>query len=326
MPSFARKLVAVMLASLLVSSASALPFGHGGGGGGKPNEFDPAAMSSPEGQAAVAKKYWKGEGIKKIRAAGYKKAAIVEFAVEYVVMERHDYDGSGNFGLLDVAQYASGAGKKHVELDEDLKERLPRKLYDEMRERLIQQGFEVKTLDEVVSAPAYAQLTGTDDVKTKKATHGDAYTSTTTEKKEIYPVDGLINIKMGAFAAMNNVETQAELASQLGVDVLLRAHFKVGVIMGGRPTVEAASWISVGAGPTSSTGPGGNARYSFAQWGQLNAKDGFVYNKDVTDSIDHKGAKGKIMDVNSDAFEGALLEMFPSFVGMAATLMDAEGD
>ncbi len=319
MPSFAKRFVAVSLASLLVSSSA-----FAWGGGGKPNEYEPAVMSSPEGQAAVAKKYWKGTGIKKIRAAGYKKAAIVEFAVEYVVLEKKDYDGSGNFGLLDIAQAASGAGKKHVELDEDLKARLPRKLYDEMRERLIQQGFEVKTLEEVVASPAYAELTGTADMKKKKTTSGDAYTSTTTEKKEIYPVEGLINIKMGAFAAMNNIETQAQLASELGVDVLLRAHFKVGVIKGGRPTVEAASWISVGAGPTSSTGPGGNARYGFSQWGQLDAKDGYVYNQDVTDSQEHKGAKGKVMDVNSEKFEGALLEMFPSFVGMAATLLDAE--
>src|SRR5688572_5669896 len=101
MPSFARKIVALSLASLLVSS-SALAWG----GGGKPNEFEPAVMSSPEGQATVARKYWKGTGIKKIRAAGYKKAAIVEFAVEYVVLQRTDWDGRGNFGLLDVAQYA----------------------------------------------------------------------------------------------------------------------------------------------------------------------------------------------------------------------------
>jgi len=319
MPTFARKIVAVSIASMLVSTSA-----FAWGGGGKPNEFEPAVMSSPEGQATVAKKYWKGSGIKKISASGYKKAAIVEFAVEYVVLTRQDYDGGGNFGLLDIAQYASGAGKKHVELDEDLKQRLPRKLYDQMRERLIQQGFEVKTLEEVAAAPAYTELTGTSDVKNKKTTTGNAYTSSTTEKKEIYPVEGLVNIKMGAFAAMGNMETQAQLASELGVDVLLRAHFKVGVIKGGRPTVEAASWISVGAGPTSSTGPGGNARYNFTQWGQLDAKDGYVYNKDVTDSKEHKGAKGKVMDVNSEAFEGALLEMFPSFVGMAATLLDAE--
>ena len=95
------------------------------------------------------------------------------------------------------------------------------------------------------------------------------------------------------------------------------------VLKDNRPTLEDGSWISVGAGPKSSAGAGGNARYSFTQQGQLDAKDGFVYNQDVTDSRDHEGAKGTVMDVNSDAYRAALLKMFPAFAGMGITLLDS---
>ena len=318
-----RKLVALGLVSVLVSSpALAL-----GGGDRKANLYDPATMSTPEAQAASARKYWKGTGVKKIQAAGYKKAAIVEFSVEYVVMEKKDWSGRGNFGLLDIAQAASGAGKKRTEINEELKQRLPGVLYGELRDRMIQAGFDVKSLEEVTSSPAFAQLKGSGEADTKRSSYSSrgGYNAGS-EKKEIYPVDGLVNIKMGAFAAMSNAETQAELASQLGVDVLLRAHFRVGMEKGGRPSLEAGSWISVGAGPSGGTGPGGNTRYGFAQWGQLDAKDGFMYNADCADEIAHKGAKGKVTEVNEVMYEAAIKEMFPAFAGMAVTLLDGDGE
>ena len=323
MTPVSKQLVALGLASLLATSpALAL-----GGADRKANLYDPATMSTPEAQAASARKYWKGTGLKKIQAAGYKKAAIVEFSVEYVVMEKKDWSGRGNFGLLDIAQAASGAGKKRTEINEELKQRLPGELYEQLRQRLIEAGFEVRTLDDVTGSPAFAQLKGSGEADTKKSSYSSrgGYDAGS-EKKEIYPVDGLVNIKMGAFAAMSNLETQAELASQLGVDVLLRAHVRVGMEKGGRPSLESMSWISVGAGPQASTGPGGNARWSFAQWGQLDAKDGFMYNADCADEIVRKGAKGKVTEVDEAKYEAAIKEMYPAFAGMAVTLLDGDGE
>jgi hypothetical protein len=317
-----RRLACLALASLLASS----PAWGWGGPDMKANLYDPATMSTPEGQAAAARKYWKGTGIKKIQAAGYKKAAIVEFSVEYVVMEKKDWSGRGNFGLLDIAQAASGAGKKRTEIGEELKVRLPGELYELFRERLVTAGFEVKTLDEVRNSAAFAKLTGSGEADTKKSSYSSrgGYNAGS-EKKEIYPVDGLINIKMGAFAAAGNMETQAELAHELGVDVLLRAHFRVGLEKGGKPSLESMSWVAVGAGPQAHEG-GARTRYSFAQWGQLDAKDGLMGAESAAASVDHKGAKGKVTDVDEAAYEAALKEMFPAFAGMAVSLMDGDGE
>lgn len=323
MTSLSKKLVALGLVSVMASPAA----WAWGGPDRNANLFSPDTMSTPEQQSAIARKYWKGSGIKKIREAGFKKAAIVEFSVEYVVMEKKDWDGHGNFGLFDIAQAASGAGKKQMELAEDTKQRLPGELYEALRQRLISAGFEVKTLDEVVSSPAFAELNGSADVKEKKSKYDSAGYNDGKEKKQIYPVPGLINIKMGAFAAMGNMETQAELASQLGVDVLLRAHFRVGVEKGGRPTLEASSWISCGAGPTSSPmGTAGKVRYGFSQWGQLDAKDGLEYYADCAASAEHKGTKGKVFSMDEPKYEAALKEMFPAFAGMAVTMLDSDGE
>lgn len=322
MHSVPKKLVALGLVSLLASS----PALAWGGPDRKANLYDATTMSSPEAQKATAKKYWKGSGIKKIQAAGYKKAAIIEFSVEYLVMEKKDWSGRGNFGLLDIAQAASGAGKKQMEINEETKMRLPAELYDLLRERLITAGFEVKTLEEVTTSPAYAELRGDGDIDTKKSRYGNSYNAGK-EKKEIYPVPGLINIKMGAFAVMSNAETQAELAHQLGVDVVLRAHFRVGTEKGGRPSLESMSWIAVGAGPQAyGAGPGGKERYGFTQWGQLDAKDGFAWPESAADSVEHKGTKGKVADINEAQYETALKTMFPAFAGMAVTLLDGDGE
>jgi hypothetical protein len=317
MTTASRTLASTLAALLLSTSAFALPFG--GGGGGKPNEFEATSMATPEQLSAQAKKYWKGAGLKKIRAAGYKKAAIVEFSVEYVTLTKSDWTGHGNFGLLDVAQAASGAGKKKVELDEELKRSLPRVLHDAFRDQMIADGYDVKTVEEVVASPAFAQLAGSEDPGKKTTRDEHAYAADKKEKAEIYPVESLMNLKMGAFKVVENTETMAKLASDLGVDVLLRAHFRVGVIKGGRPTLEAGSWISVGAGPTAA-----GTRYGFAQQGRLDSKDGLVAAEDVTDSHEHHGAKGTIMDVNSDAYQAALLRMFPAYSGMGLSLLDSE--
>ena len=175
----------------------------------------------------------------------------------------------------------------------------------------------------MIASPAFAELKGSAEPGKDTDRTNNRFAADKKEKAEIYPVEGLLNVKMGAFAVMSNTETLAQIASQTAVDVVIRAHFRVGVIKGGRPTLEDGSWISVGAGPTSSQGAGGNARYYFTQAGQLDAKDGFVYNQDVTDSRNHEGAKGTIMDVNSDAYRAALLKMFPAFAGMGITLLDS---
>lgn len=316
--------------SILRSTAAALfvmlllaPPSFAWGGGGKPNEFDVATMGTLTQLGGQASKYWKATGLKKIRESGYKKAAIVEFSVEYVTLTKSDWTGHGSWGLLDIAQDASGAGKTKVELDQQLKESLPRELHDAFRQQLIDSGYEVRTLEEVVAVPAFATLTGSGDPAKKTQRTDHAYAPDKKVKAEIYPVESLINIKMGAFAAMSNTETLAQLGSDLSVDVVIRAHFRVGVIKGGRPTLEAGSWISVGAGPKASPGASGNTRYSFSQAGQLDAKDGFVYPENVTDSREHHGAKGTIMAVNSEAYRTTLLKMFPAFSGMGISLLDS---
>jgi hypothetical protein len=293
------------------------------GGGGKPNEYEPAAMATVPQLAAQAKKYWKATGLKKIRESGYSKAAILEFSVEYVTLSKSDWTGHGNFGLLDIAQKASGAGKFKTEIDAELKKTLPRELHDAFRQQLIDSGYEVATLEEVVASPAFAELKGSSDPGKDTDRTNNAFAADKKEKAEVYPVDGLMNVKMGVFAITSNLETMAQIASQTKAQVLVRAHFRVGVIKGGRPTLEDGSWIWVGAGPQASPGLGGNERHSFSQVGQLDAKDGFVYNQDVTDERDHKGAKGTIMVVNSDAYRAALLKMFPAFAGMGITLLDS---
>ena len=285
----------------------------------KPNEYDAAALATPAQLDAQAKKYWKGQGLRKIREAGYRKAAIVEFSIEYVTLSKSDWSGHGGFGLLDVAQAASGAGKRRLEIEPDLKARLPRELHDAFREQMVAEGYEVKTLDEVVASPAFAELKGSAEPGKAKSRDEHYAGADKTEKAEVYPVESLMNLKMGAFAAASNVETLARLGHDLGVDVVVRAHFRVGVIKGGRPTLEDGSWIWVGAGPQQS-----GERYSFSQFGQIGAKDGLVYDKDVTDAKDHQGAKGTVMVVSSDAYREALLTMYPAFAGMGLSLLDAE--
>ena len=152
---------------------------------GKPTAFDAAALASPEQLAAAAPRYWKPQGLKAIRAAGLKKAAIVEFSVEYVTVEKTDANGNG-CGLLDIAQ-AAGVGKKHTEIDQSVKESLPRDLHDAFSKQLTDAGFEVSSLESVSTNPAFAKLRGDDEPGTKRTVKGGGYRATKSTKMEVYP-------------------------------------------------------------------------------------------------------------------------------------------
>lgn len=303
-------LLSPALALLVASSA------HAAFGKYKPNEYNPEEMSTPEAIQANAGKYWKAQGLGKVRSAGFAKVAITEFNVEYVTMEKDDWSGRGSFGLLDVAQYASGAGRKKFEFSEEFKTKLPRTLYDRFVEQLAAQGYEVKPLDEVVGSEAFKKLAMRDE-NDKNARKSGYHT----QKSVVYPVEGLGDIKQGAFAIMGNMNAEAELLHDLGVDVGLHVTVKVGIWKKGSPSIQRDSSIQVYAGVNGMNTPSGNTKYMVSTQGTVASKDGFFYPENAIEAQERKGTY-KAQDVDEAKFEEMLLEMYPAYMGMAIAMFE----
>lgn len=306
-----------LLSALIgVGSADALPFG---GRKAKPNEFKPEEVSSPAALQKNARRYWKQHGLGKIRKAGFTSVAITEFNVEIMTSADYDASGKGNFGLADIGQLATGAGRKAFEFSDGFKQELPGRLYERFVSQLGDAGYEVKSLGDVAGSTAYAKFRGRN--KTDKNRASGKYKSSRTE---VYPVDGLVDLKDGAFAQMGNMNANAELLHELGVDVGLRVHVKVGIAKKGSPAILTGSMIQVSAGVDSNTGPGGKTRYWVEKYGSVSSKDGFFYPERVTKKAGRKGTRKK-HEVDEVAYESKLMEMFPPYMGMAISMFDQKG-
>jgi hypothetical protein len=282
----------------------------------KPNEFDAARFDTPEERAEQAGKYWRPQGLRKIRGSGFQKVVIPEFTVEYVVKSKYDYSGGG-LGLWDIAQ-AAGAGKKRMEIDEETKRTLPRKLYDAFVEQLTQAGYEVKPIDEVVASSAFAKFAGHDDPDKTKQVHGGGYRPTTTEKGEVWSVEGLMDVREGMFAVAGNMKAEAELLHEIGSDVSMRVHLRVGNVKG-KPTYEDGSLVVVSAGPQAA-----GASWTLATQGTLASKDGLLMPEDASESKEFKGGKGKVITMDSAKYTEALLAMTHPFLGMALAILEQQ--
>ena len=55
--------------------------------------------------------------------------------------------------------------------------------------------------------------------------------------------------------------------------------------------------------------------------GSLAGKEGLAYPQDVIAEKDFQAGKGKVMTVDGTAFKSALMQMYPSYVGMAISLL-----
>ena len=184
-------------------------------------------------------------------------------------------------------------------------------------------GLEVIALEELRAAEAFQRFRAEKDEvgKKKSSTGGRGYSARKSQKYEVHSVDGLLNLKDGAFAQMGNINAQAAVLHELGADGALRVWVRLGLDKKGRPVLMADSHLGVMAGVDVAKMPSGKEKPFARHSGQLNAKKALAWSEDARGGKDFKGGKGQVIDIDEVEFEKALTEMYPAFIGMAiATL------
>ena len=282
--------------------------------------YEPGQFDSPAQLSEASKRFWKPAGLKKIAKSDLARVAIVEFNVEYLTTYVYDSNNQAG-GLLGMGLKLGGVGKRHWELDETFKENLPETLYAELIAQMNEMGMQVVPLEELRGSEAFQRLRGTEGEVGKKKSYsgGKGYSAQKKQKYEVHSVDGLLDLKDGVFATMDNAKAQAAMLHELPADAALRVWVRLGLDKKGRPVLMSGSHVGVVAGVEVNTMPSGKEVPYARHWGNVDAKKSLAWSEDARAGKDFKGGKGQVIDIDEAEFEKALTEMYPAFMGMALT-------
>lgn len=281
---------------------------------------DASAPAGPtKEQVKEASKHWSRDGYERKKVTG-KRVAIVEFTVDYIT-KRDAKVGGNNLGLGMVAGLA-GMGKREYEFEESLRTSLPDEIYDKFVAALRAQGFDVVSKEAVANSQA---IEGVKEGKAGVEKSGGGYYhgffgGKGSQKVRIYPVSGLPRIKDGMFDAGKNMQAVTAVMAELGADIGMRVHMRVG-LNDGRATAEEGSVISLIGAPKAQTA-GGKTQYWAQTWGTMASKKTLKSDDKVVDSKEFEAFKGNVFTVNSALYRSAILDLISRYSDMAAIVLD----
>ncbi len=150
---------------------------------------------------------------------------------------------------------------------------------------------------------------------------GERFSKGTT-RGQTYPVEDLLNIKQGAFSTMKNMKAEAKMMDELGTDMSLKVHIRVGLDNKGFAYLLPGSTINVVAGPTKAMNHlSGKMQYYATAAGNLSAKKSIKSATPVADVAKFKLGKGTVIDVESEKFTEGIMKLYPDYVAKALTTL-----
>jgi hypothetical protein len=237
-----------------------------------------ADLTDANVQAKYANAYWKRHSVPNMRQYGYKRIAVVEFAVEFVTSKREESD------------------TKHISYSQYLYDNLPTELHNIFCQELRSHDLTVVSPQTLRGSRSYARFEVAPDGY-EPSMDGAHYSSSDTgrvKKIKIYSADGLKIIKG---AGTDDIEdAEADLLKELSADVALRVRIRVG-FFNGHASIERGSVVWV---------------LSKDVAGNLTADRSLVSDIEVVEST-----KGSTIDIFVPRYEQAMREMFPAFIAMA---------
>ncbi len=280
--------------------------------GAKPKKFEPAMFPDEKAIAKQARKFFDDEDLEDIQKAGPRQLVISEFAVDFVAQETKK--GSG--GILQLA----GVGKSVLEFEEDYKKTLPDTLYDGLVKELEAAGFKVVPRDQVVGHELYKEFVGAEDAASASGQTGamkGAY-----QHLLVYPPQGMKLLETKGDAEDRNKDVEARLADALGVPLALRVHVKVGLWDREEASIESGSWLLASLTPKKKVNKKTQAvTWEFDSDEKCEMKDGLRVEGSVVTASDFEGGKGKVLSIDTAKFQGALMQMYPTYAKMVAALL-----
>ncbi len=281
-----------------------------------PVKLSEAKLADPASVRAAAGTYWEHQP-EAPPARGFRKVALVEFAVEYVTEKLESLVDNQpgvvihEFIPIGFAASMAGAGRIRIQIDEALRKELPDDMHRYFVDRLKDEGFELVPQEKVRSAAAYGKLKLGSPGHTDLA-HAFNVAGTDVGVPRLLVIEpssdtGLI---LGTVDGRTVEQVEQELIEEVGADVALRVRFRVSVY---RQFASIEKWSILRVTKGDAVG------YHFAERSLLS-------DEKVVRKEDFLPVAGIIKQIDTDAYRGAVKKLYPAFLAMAAHTLAAHAE
>lgn len=281
-----------------------------------PVKLSEAKLDNAANVKAAAGTFWEQQP-PNMPPSGYRKVALVEFAVEYVTEKveslADNQPGVVIHEFIPIGFVASmaGAGRIRIEIDESLRKELPDEMHEYFVDRLKAEGFELVPRESIRSAKSFANLRLGEPGYTDL---GHAFNVAGTDVGVprllvMEPATGY-DIILGTNDGRSVEQVEKDLIEEVDADIALRVRFRVSVY---RQFASVEKWSIL------RVTKGAESGYHFA--GRSLVSDEKVVMKE-----DFLPVAGIIKKIDTAQYHQAIKKLYPAFLDMAAHTLAEQAD
>lgn len=280
------------------------------------SKLSQANLDEPSKVKSAAPSYWEHEPPTR-STTGYRKVALVEFAIEYVTEKLESLSDNQpgvvihEFIPIGFATSMAGAGRIRIQLDEAMRKEFPDELHRFFVDRLQAEGLQLVSHDSIRAAKAFKSLAlgqpGHTDL-------GHAFNVAGTDVGVprllvIEPAKGF-DVILGTNDGRTVEQVEQELIKEVGADVALRVRLRLSVY---RQCASMEKWSILRVTKSDTFG------YHFAE-------RSLVSDETVVKKEDFLLVAGVIKQIDSDQYRQAIHKLYPPFLNMAVQTLVEHSD
>lgn len=271
------------------------------------SKLSDAGLDEPAKVKSAAASYWEPQP-NQPPVRGFRKVALVEFAVEYVTEKLESLADNQpgvvihEFIPIGLATSLAGAGRIRVQLDEAMRKEFPDELHKHFLEQMQAEGFQMVPMESIRAAEAFKKL------QLGKPGHvdlGHAFNVAGTDVGVprllvIEPATGY-DVILGTTDLRTVEQVEQDLVKELGVDAAVRVRVRVSVF---RQFASLEKWSILRVTKADAFG------YYFAERSLLS-------DEKVVSKEDFLPVAGIIKKIDSDQYRAAVKTLYKPFLSMA---------
>ncbi len=280
------------------------------------SKLSQANLDEPSKVKSAAASYWEHEPPNR-PTTGYRKVALVEFAIEYVTEKLESLSDNQpgvvihEFIPIGFATSMAGAGRIRIQLDEAMRKEFPDELHRFFVDRLEAEGMKLVPSEAIRASKAYGNL------RIEKPGYrdlGHAFNVAGTDVGVprllvVEPATGFdVIVGTNDFRTVEQVEQ--DIIKEVGADVALRVRFRLSVY---RQYASMEKWSILRVTKSDTFG------YHFAE-------RSLVSDETVVKKEEFLPVAGIIKQIDTDQYRLAIKKLYPPFLNMAVHTLVGQSD
>jgi hypothetical protein len=256
---------------------------------------------------SAAPSYWEYQ-TQQPPMSGYRKVALVEFAIEYVTEKLESFADNQprvvfhEFIPIGLATSMSGVGRIRIQIDEALRKEFPDELHDYFVKGLEAEGLQLVSQESIRATKAFKCLSLGKPGHTDLA-HAFNVAGTDTGVPRllvIEPAKGF-DVILGTNDMRTVEQVEQDIIKEVGADVALRVRFRLSVY---RQVASIEKWsiLRVTKGNT---------------FGHHFAERSLLSDETVVKKEDFIVVAGVVKQIDTDQYRQAIKKLYPPFLDMA---------